>query len=374
MERISVFQLFTLTVCFQIGTTVIFGFASSAGRDAWLSSLISMSIGIIIIVMHTFLMKYNPGLTLVEWFPAQFGRWLGVPLAWLYPLNFLYLGGRTLADMKSLIPATLLPGTPSWFVIAAMLLVIIYCLFSGIEVLARLIEYLLPTLFLFFIIEIVLFFSSGLVHFKNLQPIVGQGWGKVWSAVWPTGISISFAETLTLATIWPLVKKPEKIRKTTILATIVAGLTITVFTLMEITVFGGDILQHTLYPLYMLIRQISLADFLENLDAMVALTMIITAYIKITIYLFAAIRSTQLLMNMRSSASLIFPIAFISYLLCMTMSNNINEHIYSGLINAQKTLSSILLYVVLPSLLLIVTLVRKKWSKQPKEAGKYEEL
>lgn len=172
------FQLFTLTVCFQIGTTVIFGFASSAGRDAWLSSLISMSIGIIIIVMHTFLMKYNPGLTLVEWFPAQFGRWLGVPLAWLYPLNFLYLGGRTLADMKSLIPATLLPGTPSWFVIAAMLLVIIYCLFSGIEVLARLIEYLLPTLFLFFIIEIVLFFSSGLVHFKNLQPIVGQGWGR----------------------------------------------------------------------------------------------------------------------------------------------------------------------------------------------------
>jgi spore germination protein KB len=375
MERISVFQLFTLTVFFQIGTTVIFGFASSAGKDAWLVSLTSMSIGMIIIVFHTFLMKLNPGLTLVEWFPEQFGRWLGMPLAWLYPLYFLYAAGRTLSDLKSLVPATLLPGTPSWFVIAAMLLVIMYCLFSGIEVLARLTEYLLLVLFLFFIIEIILLFSSGLVNFKNLQPIVGQGWEKVWSAVWPLGITVSFAETLIFATIWPLVKKPEKIRGTTILATIVAGLTITLFSLMEITVLGGDIIQHTLYPLYMLIRQISLADFLENLDAMVALTMIITAYIKITIYLFAAIRSVQLLMNMRSSRSLIFPIALIAYLLCMTMSKNINEHIYVAVTNSRKTLWGIILYVILPGLLLIVTVIRKKWSKQSKEeTGKYEEL
>jgi spore germination protein KB len=144
--------------------------------------------------------------------------------------------------------------------------------------------------------------------------------------------------------------------------------------MMEITVLGGDILQHTLYPLYMLIRQISLADFLENLDAMVALTMIITAYIKITIYLFAIIRSTQLLMNMRRSGSLIFPVTFIAYLLCMNMSKNINEHIYAGTMAEQKTLWGILLYVILPSLLLIVTLIRKKWSKQSKEVGKYEEL
>lgn len=364
MERISIFQLFTLTVFFQIGTTVVFGFISSAGRDAWVVSLLSMNIGIIIILLHTALMKFNPGLGLVEWFPSQLGPWLGMPLAWMYPLHFLYCAGRGLCDLKFLIPVTLLPETPPWFIIVSMLLLVIYCLFSGIEVLARLTEYLLIILFAVYITEIILLFSSGLVNFKNIHPIIGHGWGRVWSSIWPAGISLSFAENIVLATFWPLVKQTEKIRRTTISATIVAGLTITLFNIMGITVLGGDIIQHTLYPIYMLIRQISLADFLENVDALIALTMIITSYIKITIYLFAAIRSIQLLMNMPSNRLLILPISLISYVLCMTMAKNINEHIYVGVTNLKQTLWPIILYVILPSGLLVVTLIRKNISKK----------
>lgn len=362
MERISVFQLFTITVFYQIGTTVIFGFGSPAGRDAWLAILISTVIGAIIILLHTFLAEMNAGLTIVEWFPAQFGRWLGMPLAWLYPLLFLYVAGRILSDLKALVPATLLPGTPSWFVVIAMLLVIVYCLFSGIEVLARLTEYLLPVLFLLFIIEIILLFSSGLVNFKHVQPILGQGWGKVWSAVWPAGITQTFAETLTLALIWPSVKKPEKVRKTTIIATLLSGLTISTLSLMEILVLGEGIVDHTMYPIYVLVRQISVADFLENLDAMVALNMIITAYIKITISLFAAIRAIQILLNMIDNRPIIFPAAAIVYFLGMTMSKNINEHIYVGLTTFPLYVWVPLL-IILPIMLLIVTVIRKKFLK-----------
>ncbi|MFB9758200.1 GerAB/ArcD/ProY family transporter [Ectobacillus funiculus] len=363
MERISVFQLFTMTVFLQIGTTVIFGFASSAGRDAWLAILISTVIGLIMIVLYTFLMEMNSGLTLIEWFPAQLGRWLGVPLAWLYPLMILYTSGRVFSDLKALVPATLLPGTPSWFVVAAMLLVIIYCLFSGIEILARFTEYLLPVLFFLFIIEIILLFSSGVVDFKHVQPVLGQGWGKVWSAVWPTGITQTFAETLVLAIIWPSVKKREKVRKTTIIATLLSGLTISAFSLMEILVLGEGIVDHSMYPLYVLVRQISIADFLENLDAMVALNMIITAYIKVTIYLFAAIRAIQVLLNMLDNRPIIFPVAAITYLLGMTMSTNINEHIYVG-VTIFPLYVWVPLLIILPIVLLIVTLIRRKWLKQ----------
>ncbi|MDQ0970349.1 hypothetical protein QFZ31_000227 [Neobacillus niacini] len=76
MERISTNQLFILTVFFQIGTTIIFGFGSSAGRDAWIAIITSFVLGIIAIGIYLLLRYLNPGLTLVEWFPAQFGKWI----------------------------------------------------------------------------------------------------------------------------------------------------------------------------------------------------------------------------------------------------------------------------------------------------------
>jgi spore germination protein KB len=112
MEKLSNYQIFGLTFLYQIGTTIIFGFGASAGRDAWIAILLSTLLGTLITVMYVLLMKLNPGLTLVQWFPAQFGKWLGTPISWLYPLIFLFDAGRAAGDLKDLIPATLLPTTP----------------------------------------------------------------------------------------------------------------------------------------------------------------------------------------------------------------------------------------------------------------------
>lgn len=94
MVRISSYQLFTITFLYQLGTTIIFGFAAGTGRDAWIVTILSSIAGMIIISMYLALMNMNPGLTLVEWFPKQFGKWIGIPIAWLYPLSFLFDAGR----------------------------------------------------------------------------------------------------------------------------------------------------------------------------------------------------------------------------------------------------------------------------------------
>ena len=138
MEKISNYQLFTLTVLFQIGTTIIFGFASSSGRGAWISVIVSTGIGLLIILLYLTLMKLNPGLTIVQWYPKQFGKWIGVPIAWLYPLEFMYEGGRGIGDLKILFPSTILPKTPPLVVMLLLLALIAYTLFSGIETFGRL--------------------------------------------------------------------------------------------------------------------------------------------------------------------------------------------------------------------------------------------
>lgn len=362
MERISIYQLFTITVFFQLGSSVIFGFATSAGRDAWLAIIISTALGILLILMYIALMKMNPGLSVVEWFPAQLGKWIGMPIAWLYPLMFLYVAGRIISDVKSIIPDTILPRTPSWVVVLMLLLVVVYGVSSGIEVIARLTEYLVPMILLIFMIEVILLFFSDVVNVKHILPIVGQGWGKVWSAVWPTGITQTFAETLTLAMVWPLVNKTEKILKVTIVATVLSGIVISLFSLMQVLVLGEDISDRTMYPVYILMQQISIADFLENLDAIVSLIMVLTAFTKLTLYFFAAIRSMQLLLNLQSSRFLILPAAIIVYIMGMTMAENLNEHLHVG-IHIFPLILWVPLLIVLPFLLLIVTVIRKKFAK-----------
>jgi spore germination protein KB len=364
MERISTVQLFMLTLLFQIGTSVIFGFASAAGRDAWLSTLLSTGIGTCLILMYLILMRLQPGLTLVEWFPAQFGFWLGTPIAWFYCLHFIYNAGRTMGDIKDLIPTTILPGTPNWIILGIFMIAITYALFSGIEVLARLAEIILPVILVLFLIEIILIYASDITDIKRLQPVLGEGWGRIWKAVWPSGIQQSFGETLEFAMIWTLCSPSKRIIKTTLFASIVYGILLSSFDALAILVFGEGTFSTSRYPLYRLVKVISVADFLENLDALGILYFMGTAFFKVTIQMYGAIRGIQQLLSLGDSRLLVFPIGAVVFFLGLTMSKSTSEHWFSTTYLGQPGL---IMYLFLPGLLLILVLIRKKISNAKME-------
>jgi spore germination protein KB len=307
--------------------------------------------------MYLTLMHLQPGLTLVEWFPAQFGQWLGAPLSWFYILMFLYNGSRTLGDIKDLIPTTILPGTPNWIILGVYLIAITYALFSGIEVLARLAELILPVILILFLIEIILIFGSNITNIERLEPVLGEGWGRVWKAVWPNGIQLSFGETLEFAMIWTLTKQSKHIMKITFISTFLYGIILSIFDALAILTFGEGTFTTSTYPLYRLVKVISVADFLENLDALGILYVMATAFFKVTLQLYGVIRGIQQLLYLDNSRKIVLPVAVIVFYLAMTESKNLSEHMFSGLNSLGK--AGILPYVLIPSLLLIVIYIRK---------------
>lgn len=367
MERISITQLFMLTLLFQIGSSGIFGFASAAGKDAWLSVLLSTALGACLISIFLILMRLQPGLTLVEWFPAQFGQWLGTPISWFYMLMFLYNSSRTLGDVKDLIPTTILPGTPNWIILGAFMIAIAYALFSGIEVIARLGEIILPVLLVLFFVEIILLFGSETIRIERLQPVLGEGWGRVWEGTWPTGIQQSFAETFEFAMIWTLIKQPERIAKTTILATLLYGILLSTFDALAIVTFGEEVFSSSTYPLYRLVKVISIADFLENLDALGILYFMGFVFFKVTLQMYGVIRGMQQLLYLNNSRVLVLPISIIVLFLALTISESTSEHIASGLKSLPHP--SMVPWFLIPILLCIVTCIRKGLSgKQMKKS------
>ncbi|MFD1772771.1 GerAB/ArcD/ProY family transporter [Paenibacillus rhizophilus] len=366
MQKISNYQLFVLTILFQIGTTIIFGFASAAGRDAWISMLISTLIGIFIISVYLVLMRLHPGLTLVEWYPKQFGKWLGTPIAWLYPLYQIYGGGRMLADLQDLVPTTILPRTPPIFFLTVLMLVIAYGVYLGIETFGRVGEFLLPFFLVLFCTEIILLISSGVVHAENLFPIAGEGLERVLKPIWPVGLTQTFGETVQFAMIWPLVEQQDKIVKTTLFATILTGTVLTLSNIFAISVFGEITFQRSTYPLYSLIREISLADFIENLDAIGVLYFVVTAFFKISLHLFCSIRAIQLLTNSKNSRQFILPVIISSLFMGLTMTDNVASHINGVHMKILAPYFTIPLWFVFPSMLLVVALIRQKLFNQNK--------
>jgi len=359
METISGYQLFVLTFLFQTGTTIVFGFASSAGRDAWIASLISTILALFIIILYTTLMRMHPGLTLVEWFPAQFGRWLGLPISWLYPILFLFDAGRTLSDLKYLIPSTILPNTPPLVSVVVFVIVVVYGLFKGIGNIARLGEILFPLILILFGVEVIFLFSSDILHIKYLQPMLKEGWEPIWEAVFPHGVLHGFGETLTFAMIWTMTKHPERVMKITIYSVILCGIILTIADILAIMVFDEGIFKHSIYPLYSLMGIVNVGGFINNLHPVGILYFSTTIFFKAVIQIFVAIRAIQQLTHMKDHRVLILPAAIILIFEVMRLSSNVSEHIS---VIDQKIFAPyvwIPLYVFLPSILLIVAWIKK---------------
>lgn len=358
MERISNYQLFVLVILYEVGSTVIFGFTSSAGRTAWIPVLISALIGILINVVYFRIYKMNPGLTVVEWYPAQFGKWIGIPIAWIYTLEFMYDAGRGMGDLEILVPNTLLPRTPIWIIELIFILVLSYGLFSGIEAIARLGEIFLPIILFLYMLEVVLLFSSDIINVQYIKPLLGKGWKVIFNAVWPLGITQTFGQTLEFTMIWPLVKDQNKILKTTILATVFSGFFIASLNILAIISLGESTFSRSLFPLYELIRLINVGEFIENLDAINVLYFLTTAFFKLYIHLFCALRGLKLLTHSKNNTKLIIIIVSIVFFLGMNMAESTSEHLTVGVEIVPYNLWLPLFYI-LPIILFIVSSIRR---------------
>lgn len=363
MQRISNFQLFSLMVLYEIGSTIIFGFASEAGRSAWISVLISTFIGLLINLLYLYLAKTNPGLTLIEWFPKHLGKWIGFPIAWIYVLEFMYDGGRGLQDLKILVPNTILLKTPSLVVQLIFMLVIVYALYSGLEVIGRLGELFLPIIILLSTLEIILIFFSDIVHFQYLKPFLGKGFNNIWNSVFPLGITQTFGQTIEFAMIWPEVRNQNKLVKSTLLATLLSGLFIALLDLLAILTLGEATFSKSNFPLYRLIRTISIGKFVENLDSINVLLFLSTAFFKLFIHAFCAVKGVQQLLNTKNKNRTIIPVALIVLFLGTNMAASGPEHLEVGLKIVPYNLWLPLFYI-LPILLFAFILIKKVLHKK----------
>ncbi|OIJ12023.1 spore gernimation protein KB [Anaerobacillus alkalilacustris] len=360
--KINPFQLFVLMTLFELGSAIVISIGIDAKQDAWITILFGLCGGLFIFLIYYYLYMQFPDLPLTEYITKIVGNFLGRLIGVLYILYFLYIGTRVLRDFGDLLLTSTLPETPLFVINLLMIATICYVLYLGIEVLARTGEFFLLVLLLMGLISVLLIVFSGILDFSNLLPILGNGWKPVIYATFPVVFNFPYGEIIVFTMLLPYLNKQSTTLKVGLLALLFSGMLITSTTIINIAVLGVDITARSTFPLLTTVGKIRVLEFLERLDALVVVTLVVGMFFKVAVFVYAGVIGITEMFKLSNHQKVVLPIGLIVLFSSLTIASNFSEHMEEGLYIVPYFLH-LPFQVYLPLLFFSITLVRKKLKK-----------
>jgi spore germination protein KB len=249
--------------------------------------------------------------------------------------------------------------TPLFIANALLILVIIYTVQKGIEVVARSGELFFIFMYVLAVTGFLLIVCSGLIDFKNLQPVLEDGILPVLKVVFIQTLYFPFGEAIVFTMILPYLNNPKKAKVTMLCATGLSGINLTITMLINISVLGVDLTARSQFPLLSTVQSIQVADFLERLDVFFMLALVIGGFSKISVLFYASMIATATLFKIKSPSRLSYPIGLIVLFMSLMISRNFQEHLHEG-IGVEMFFLQIPFLAIIPVLLFLVAFFKNR--------------
>lgn len=147
-----------------------------------------------------------------------------------------------------------------------MAMTVMYGAYKGIEVLARTGELLYTLLHILAVVGFLLVIASGVVDLTQIQPVLEEGWKRVWKTVFTETLYVPFGEMIVFTMLFPYLNRPEKARRAAVAGMVLTGINLAIIMVVNTAVLGADAVSRSSFPLLDTIRRIRVAHFLERLD------------------------------------------------------------------------------------------------------------
>ncbi|MGY4691661.1 GerAB/ArcD/ProY family transporter [Salibacterium sp. K-3] len=357
--KINAGQLFVLIFLFEMGSALLLSLGTEAEQDAWLAVLVGMAGGLFLFWMYYRLYLYYPDILPTTYMQRIIGPVFGKIAAYLYIILFLYSAARVLRDFGEMLVTFAYNETPLFIINALLILIVIYTVHKGIEVVARTGELLFVVLYVLAVLGFILIVISGLIDIDNLKPVLEGGISRVLKTAGMETLYVPFGEAVVFFMILPYVNRPDKIKPAAFSALVLSGINLAITTAVNISVLGVDLTDRSQFPLLNTIQAIQVADFLERLDVFFMIALIIGGFIKISVYFYAAVLGVSDLFRMKEISILIFPLGLIVLFLSIATASGYAEHIQEGLQIVPLSMH-LPFHVILPALLLAAAALKKR--------------
>ncbi|MEG7336481.1 spore germination protein [Bacillus sp. 0102A] len=357
--QISIRQLFVMIIIFELGSSLLITPGTIAGRDAWIAVLLGCAAGLFLFYLYQGIYQCYPDFSPKEYMDEMLGTTLSWIFSFLYILYFAYIAARVLRDFGEMLLTFAYHDTPIIIVNALLIVVSIYAVRKGIEVLARSAELLFGAMYLLGALGLVLLIVSGSVEPQNLKPVLADGVYPIVHSVFTQTMYVPFGEVVLFVMIFPYLSDRKGVKKTGMLAMIISGLVVTLTVAINISVLDGDLTLRSQFPLLSTIQTIKVEEFLDRLDVFFMLALIIGGFFKVSLYLYAVVVGASTLFKEKNPSQLAYPMGFGILVLSITIATNFSEHLNEGL-NVVPLYIHLPFQFLFPLFLFIIAVWKKK--------------
>ncbi len=298
-------QAFLLIVLANISTAVLFVPTTPVeivNQDGWIPVILSTFFAALLLYYPLGAMcKKYPEHTIIQYSPLILGRFIGKLFAALFIYYFFIIHCLALREFGELV-ITFMPETSINVPIIFISLISIYTVKCGLEVMGRCAEIIFPLGFIsLFIIGL---FSIEQGDYTNLQPFME-------SSIMPLMIAtLSPLDWLSLGLVFgifaPCVNNKRSLVKIGIYAVFLSGAILTIFSIINILVFGSDLLKILNYPLLILSRVSKFEPF-ERIEVFIILLWVSWVFIRVSLFSYATVLGLSQLFNFTDHRFLIVP-------------------------------------------------------------------
>jgi spore germination protein KB len=260
-------------------------------------------------------------------------------------------------NLFDFIHTAILPETPVYAILIAMLVPCIFTAYKGLETLGRMSEFLIP--YFIFVILIFTFLNIARMDFSVFLPVLRESSIKD-VALGSYGAASRYYDMLIFAMMMPHLKEKQKMKKVFLYYIFITTFFLTIFVISTHAVLGIEFSKHISFPYYKFVRSIQVFDFIERIESLVVIAWVIITFIKFSLYLYFTTIGLSKIMGIKNSNKLIIPICLLLFTV-IVFFNLPKSVIVNKIIIITPHIGS-LLYVGLPLFIVIIYFFRKKIS------------
>jgi len=361
-EVISSRQFTIITFLLSIGTAILIipsSIASSSKQDAWIAASIGVVLSLLVVKLFVTLGDQTPTLNFIEANEKLLGRFFGKITVVGFLSLTLFAGGELLYFIGAFMKTEVMPETPTMAFALLFIIIIMYATYLGIENFARSAEILFPMfvlIFIFFVVSI-----TPQIKFENIQPIMEASKTSILYSIIRFVSVFSFSLVMLLMIYPASVNVQQSSKKGFYIGMLLGGFVLVTLITLSILVLGPANTASRTFPSYALAQRISIGNFLQRIEIIMAFMWIVSIFIRTFMYFYTTVVGIAQIMKLKDHRPLILPMGIIMVGLSQIVHPDI---VHSNIYNDEIwPIYAFVCTILLPILLLIVAVIRNRKSQ-----------
>ncbi|MCM1991420.1 GerAB/ArcD/ProY family transporter [Oceanirhabdus seepicola] len=321
-EVISDKQGISLVTLFILGSTLVIGIGTEAGRDSYFAVILGLVFSLPMIIIYARILSLYRGNDLFDILEIVFGKLFGKIMSILYIWFPFHLGSLIIRDFGEFITTVSAIETPMVVFMSAMIFLCVWAVKKGCKLLGRWAE--LGVIAIIFFVFFTIILSIPNMQLNNIKPVFYKGMKPVLGGAFSV-FSFPFAETVIFCLVFSNLKtnkSPYKIYK---MGLLIGGFVLFSLIFSEILILGEFGYVAHYFPAHIMASRISIGDAIQRMEILVAITFLGSGFIKICVCLFGTCKGVVKMFNFDDYSFIVTPVAIMMLCYAFIVHDSIME-------------------------------------------------